>query len=299
MTTVTIAIASTGRPSLARCLASIAALINPMSHVIDVVIADDSPDGSVARLLREHPGLPFKTAVIITAAHNVAIARNACLNAATGDYIAFIDDDEWAEPDWLSRMFACLADFNADCVFGPVHPIYPVGTERWIIDANPLHVDWGKRGRRVSVGRGGNTLFKRAIAEQHHLRFDPALGRTGGEDTQFFHRYGQTGATMVVTDDAIIREHAPKARVNIAYFRARAMRTGQIYARFVVGETARTPLARATFYAGAFAKAVIAHGAGILVYPVNQALWLRLAMRGWMNVGKLRELFGFAPTHMS
>ena len=298
MTSITIAIASSGRPSLVRCLTSLVALELPKGVAIDVLIADDSPDGQVASLLQMVPRLPFKITTVVSAAHNVAIARNACLEAATGDLIAFIDDDEWAEPLWIARMLVALAEFNADCVFGPVHPTYPTETPDWIVRANPLHVDWGKRGMQVSVGRGGNTLMKRAIIDAHALRFDPALGRTGGEDTSFFHAFGSAGGVMVVTDDAMVHEDVPPSRVNVSYFRHRALRTGQIYARFVAGHIALSPLAKARFYAGALLKASVALGVGALLYPIDRARWLKLAMRGWMNVGKLRELLRLKPSHM-
>ncbi len=299
MTAITIAIASSGRPSLARCLASIAALELPLGVAINVLIADDSPDGQVASVLCSVPHFPCKITTVVSAAHNVAIARNACLAAATGDLIAFIDDDEWAEPQWLARMLAALTEFNADCVFGPVHPTYPTQTPDWIVRANPLHVNWGARGTRVSVGRGGNTLMKRALVDAHALRFDPALGRTGGEDTSFFHAFGSAGGVMVVTDDAMVHEDVPPSRVTVSYFRHRALRTGQIYARFIVGHIAQSRLAKARFYAGALLKASIALGAGAFLYPIDRARWLKLAMRGWMNAGKLRELLRLKPSHMS
>jgi succinoglycan biosynthesis protein ExoM len=298
MQTLTIAIASTGRPSLVRCLTSIAAIQIPVDTAINIVIADDSPDGKVVNLLRLVSNTPFPIAAIATASHNVSIARNACLDAATGDLVAFVDDDEWVEPNWMINLFAAMHDYSADCVFGPVHPVYPTGTPAWIVSANPLHVDWGRRGRIVTVGRGGNTLLKRAIVEANKIRFDPALGRTGGEDTSFFNALSKAGAHMVVTDDALVYEDAPPARVNIAYFRHRALRTGQIYGRFVLSGMDNAPAARGQFYVGALIKASVALGAGALFYPFDRSRWLKFAMRGWMNVGKLRELIGLAPPTM-
>ncbi|MEQ1611813.1 MAG: glycosyltransferase family 2 protein [Hyphomicrobiaceae bacterium] len=299
MTTITIAIASSGRRMLVRCLTSLAALELPAETIVDIVIADDSLQGLAAGLVAEALPLPYPVRIVPTAARNVSVARNACIDAATGELIAFVDDDEWVEPDWLVRMLAAMREFSADCVFGPVHPVYPVGTADWIVRANPLHVDWGRRGRKVTLGRGGNALLRQALVKAAGLRFDPALGRTGGEDTSFFHALGQSGAVMVVTDDAMVHEDAPPARVNVAYFRQRALRTGQIYARFIVSGLGNSLLARAKFYAGAALKAGVALTIGTLAYPFDKALWLRFAMRGWMNVGKLRELLRLEPSHMS
>jgi succinoglycan biosynthesis protein ExoM len=303
---ITITIASSGRPTLARTLSSLAAMGavpqpgKPGTMLdLDVVIADDSADGCVPAIVAALGDLPFQVRVIAVAAHNVSIARNAALDAATGDLLAMVDDDEWVAPGWLTRLVAALDEFEADCVFGPVHPVYPPGTAAWIVAANPLHVDWGARGRRVQVGRSGNTVLRRAIVDQAKARFDPALGRTGGEDTLFFHSLGQAGAVMVVTDDAIVQEDAPPSRVNLRYFRRRAVRTGQIYARFVVATAAGSGPAQAMFYAGAAAKTTAGLGLAVVFWPFDKARSLRFAMRGWMNLGKLRELAQLDPPHMT
>jgi succinoglycan biosynthesis protein ExoM len=295
---LTITIASAGRPSLARTLASLAAMDKPVGLTIDVVIADDSTEGRVGGIVSAAGPLPFPVRVIPVAARNVSIARNACLDAATGDLLAMVDDDEWVAADWLIRLLAAMQEFQADCVFGPVHPVYPVGTPQWIVAANPLHVDWGHRGRRVQVGRSGNTLVRRAMITKAGVRFDTSLGRTGGEDTLFFHTLARAGAVLVVTDDAIIHEDAPPARVNLRYFRHRAVRTGQIYGRFVLATGAQGAVARAKFYGGAAIKAAVGLGLAGLLWPFDKAKALPFAMRGWMNVGKLRELLQLEPPHM-
>ena len=297
--TITITIASAGRPSLARTLKSLAAMTRPNDLLIDIVIADDSAEGKVAAIVASCGSLHFPVRVLPVAARNVSVARNACLDAATGDLIAMVDDDEWVAVDWLMRMLAAMREFDADCVFGPVHPVYPVGTPAWIVAANPLHVDWGHRGRRVQVGRSGNTLVRRAMISQAGTRFDVSLGRTGGEDTLFFNALSRAGAVMVVTDDAIVQEDAPPTRVTLAYFRHRAVRTGQIYGRFVIATNALGRFARAKFYAAAAVKATVGLGVAAVLWPFDRARALKFAMRGWMNIGKLRELLQLEPPTMA
>jgi succinoglycan biosynthesis protein ExoM len=294
---ITITIASIGRPTLTRTLTSLGEMVLPPDVAVDVVIADDSRHGAVRRLLEAGGPFPLAIRCITVGAGNVALARNACLDAASGDLIGFIDDDEWVAGDWLIRMLAAMQDFEADCVFGPVHPQYPPTTPDWIRSANPLYTEWGRRGTRVSVGRAGNTLVKRSTIERARLRFKHEFGQLGGEDTDFFDRLARCGARLVVTDDALVYEDAPPERLTISHFRHRALRKGQLYARFSASRPEAGPLSRAAFYAGATAKTAVGLTAAGLALPLDRAAALRMAMRGWMNLGKLRELVGLEPPH--
>lgn len=45
---------------------------------------------------------------------SISAGRNTALDAARGEYIAFIDDDDWAEPDFLEFLLALIQDNGAD-----------------------------------------------------------------------------------------------------------------------------------------------------------------------------------------
>jgi succinoglycan biosynthesis protein ExoM len=293
MDVITVCIASIGRPHLIDTLLSLEAIKVPDGFRVLVVIADDSPDGSVEvvlagftsrfTVLRLHPG-----------SRNISIARNACLDHARGEWIAFLDDDETVSPDWLVDLLDTAREFEADCVLAPVHPVYPKDTPDWFALENPLFQDWGwhEHGREHPQGRSGNTLVRRALIETHRLRFDASFGRTGGEDTEFFERCHQLGAKMVVTNRAAAREEVPADRVTTAYVHDRCARTGQIYARVKHQSADMTSIRWMGFILGTFLKL----GASLSLY-VATAWWgprLRLRFGAWVasNRGKLREVFG-------
>lgn len=295
MVDVTIAIASCGRPALSRTLASLDAMDVPAGLSIEVLVADDDPSGKAAKIVSS--GGPWKLTVRCTkvGARNISHARNACLDAAKGNLIAFIDDDEWVAPDWLGRMLACRREFGAACVFGPVFPQYPQGTPAWIVRANPLYDDWGRRGAVVTTGRSGNTVFDHAFAKRHALRFDPALGSTGGEDTAFFASFHRAGGKLVTTNDAAVFEEVPAERLTLAYLRTRALRSGQSWAQVVLGERSGFG-AKAVFALDAFAKMMVAFVTAGIILPLDRAISLRFVIKGWSNLGKLRDVAGRAMT---
>ena len=289
---LTIGIASIGRPSLQRTLRSLQEIDPPDGMSVEIVVLDDDPGGAAARLVEREPEGRLPVRVLAVGARNVATARNACLDAAAGDLVAFVDDDEWVARDWLLRLVAARAEFGADVVVGPVYPVYPAGTPDWLVRANPLQVDWGRRGRRLVTGRGGNVLFRRADPRWSAVRFDPALGRTGGEDTDFFHRLHLAGAVIVATDDARIEEDVPAARLEPARLRHRALRSGQSYARVRLAGGRGFDAPGLAFNAGAAAKTMAGFAAALALLPVDRARALRFAQKGWLNLGKLRQLAG-------
>lgn len=286
---ISVMIASMGRPHLVETLASIQKARVPDGETVEIVIADDSRDNAVLNLVGAFQSA-LNICVLPVGAGNVSVARNACLEAAKGELLIFVDDDETVEHGWLEGHISAARDFNADAVFGPVFPIYPTGTPDWFVKANPLFGDWGwdDDGKAVSKGRIGNTLIRRSALGD--LRFNPAFGRTGGEDDDFFLRFAARGHRMVVTNRARAHEMVPDARATSAYALGRATRTGQLYAQLrLAGKPLHTQL---FFAAGAAAKTLVFGAARLALLPFDPARSLRLSMRAHSNLGKLSGLIG-------
>lgn len=284
---ISVLIASMGRPHLADTLASVAAAHVPEGEAVEVIVADDSKDGSAFSLVAQLK-LALSITVLPVAAGNVAVARNACLEAARGEWLIFVDDDETVEPDWLVGHLSAARDFAADAVFGPVFPIYPAGTPDWFVSANPLFGDWGwsNDGQPIGKGRTGNTLIRRSALGD--LRFDPAYGRSGGEDDDFFLRFAAAGHRMVVTNRARAREMVPAARATPVYALGRAARTGQLYAQLRL--RGQGSLIATRFGLDALAKMLLMGLASAAVRPFDRARALRLDMRAHNNWGKLKGI---------
>ncbi|ASP35830.1 glycosyltransferase [Labrenzia sp. VG12] len=285
-----VAIASIGRATLIDTLTSIAQVKRPDGVVLDVLIADDSRDGAATKLVASHPVKGLDVTCLSVASGNISTARNALLDAATGDWLVFVDDDEWVEADWLERLFACQRDFQADVVVGPVHPVYPEKTPAWFKTANPLYMDWGIRGKRIYTGRGGNTLVNMELIRALELRFDETYGRTGGEDTIFFGQAAERGARIFVTDDAIAREHVPAERLSESYVLSRAVRAGQSYGQMRLTRHP-DPLWHIIFALAAFAKWLAAGLLAAALRLFDRPKSFRLRQKSCLNKGKLRAVF--------
>jgi GT2 family glycosyltransferase len=99
--TISAAIITANRPSqLERCLHSIAQLVRPPEELI---IVDDGRD-FLARPVVEKSQIPCPVHYLRSDRPGVAHARNMAARAATGEIIAFVDDDACVAPDWLEHL---------------------------------------------------------------------------------------------------------------------------------------------------------------------------------------------------
>lgn len=102
--TVSVVVVSRGRPeALARCLTGLAQLYHPAFEVI--VVCD--PAGAAAVAL--HP-LGSDVRMVPFDVPNISAARNAGVEEAGGEVVAFIDDDAVPEPSWLDHLVAPFVD---------------------------------------------------------------------------------------------------------------------------------------------------------------------------------------------
>jgi len=291
MIKVSVAIASIGRETLIATLRSIAEVNRPDGMVLDVLIADDSRDGAATSLVAANPVKALEVTCLKVASGNISTARNALLDAADCDWLIFVDDDEWVEPDWLEKLFSCQEEFDADVVIGPVRPNYPDSTPAWLKAANPLYMDWGARGKRIYTGRGGNTLVRLGLIQALELRFDEAYGRTGGEDTMFFGQAAERGARIFVTDDAVAHEHVPEERLSQTYILSRAVRSGQSYGQMRLARHP-DPVWHVFFALAALAKCVAAGLLAVSTRLFDRARSFRMRQKLSQNLGKLRAVLG-------
>ena len=70
---------------------------------------------------------------------NIALARNKSVENAKGDFIGFIDDDEYPSNTWLLDLYTAFNTYKINGgVLGPVIPHYPEGTPKWLIKSKFL-----------------------------------------------------------------------------------------------------------------------------------------------------------------
>ena len=194
-----------------------------------IVVADNDRQQSARDIVAQFTaGASVATTYCVEDEQNVALARNKALEHADGDYIAFIDDDEFPAEDWLVRMLSACEQCGADGVLGPVRPFFAELPPPWLTKSRLCERPEHRTGHRLHwrETRTGNVLFRRGILNGRETSFRREFGN-GGEDQDFFRRMIQEGHRFVWCNEAVVYETVPPARWRRRYFFKRALRRGQ------------------------------------------------------------------------
>jgi succinoglycan biosynthesis protein ExoM len=263
----------------------------------EVVVCDDDPDRSAAPLFSRLCAVVPSLRYVVSGTGNVAMARNKCLNEARGSLIAFIDDDQVADPHWLSTLLRAQAAHRAHVVKGHVRGVYPPATPEWVRAADPFTRDYGPTGSRLRDGATGNVIFCRDLHTHHGLAFDPAFGTSGGEDLDFFRRATARGALMISCREAVVDEIVPPYRVGRGYLADKALRIGE-----TAGRSSRHGALSRARTLDEFARALAGVSLGWIypaLRPIGNASAYRLMVKFWYSVGMLRGLIGMSVRRMA
>ncbi len=231
MARVTIMIPTQRRPDgLAVAARSVFGQIGVDPATLELVIVDNDQVPS-ARPVAEDlaKNAPFSLIYVHEPKAGVANARNAGMAKASGDLIAFLDDDEEAPAGWLAALLAAQDRFDADVVFGPVKARAPAQIvehrdylERFFSREGPAEA--GILDRHYGCG---DSLIRRAALPDPVSPFAAERNHIGGEDDMLFGHMGAAGARFAWEPAAWVWEDPVPSRLSLSYTIARAFAYGQ------------------------------------------------------------------------
>jgi glycosyltransferase involved in cell wall biosynthesis len=197
---------------LARCLNSLIGLNYENLEIL--VIDNGSRNISI-------PELPYRyrTRFFSQPVQGLSYGRNLGLHFATGDVLAFIDDDAFAHKDWLRNAISHFENPDIACVTGRIVPAAPDGTPLYdskrVFPNSEERLFFHKKNfspLRASAGTGSNFMIRRNILMKY--RFSQLLGSGvpagGAEEEMLFFQVIKGGWTIVFEPDAIVFHEYPQ-----------------------------------------------------------------------------------------
>lgn len=199
---------------LLECLESIAA--QTLEDIQVLLIDDGSKDtsGKICKAFIEtHPNFAY----FYKENGGTASARNVGLEHARGEYIGFVDSDDWIEPDMFETMYRAVKEANADIVYCKMagltdyvnlpegiyteeairSVIYPAILPHLVPSGTFRTVDWGNWSR----------LYRRTLVQGNHIRFYEQSRRC--EDFAFSVECALHAGSYVVLDAGELYHYRP------------------------------------------------------------------------------------------
>ncbi|MFC0333358.1 glycosyltransferase [Paenibacillus sepulcri] len=189
-----------------------------------IFVNDGSTDDS-GPIIASYQGLDARIKLIGQENRGVSLARNAGLAAATGDYIGFVDADDYIEPDMYERLYDCAVMDDCDVVVSNMESEIE---GRTVVTRYPFKVNelLGRDYIRNEIlpyllmadhlNTAVNKLYKRSVAAAGRVAFPERVPL--GEDGMFNMSFFSCASTMKYIDYTgyHYREVAGSATRNIA-----------------------------------------------------------------------------------
>lgn len=211
-----------------------------------LVVDNGSTDGTaeaVQSLMKVHPHVRYGYEPRL----GLAQARNTGWQSARGTWVAFLDDDAKATPNWLETARPLLEQTGGrvHAVGGPIYPFYTSPTPAWWLDKYEIRTR-GDTQRPLKQGEffsGSNMIWRKDTLAQYG-GFEANAGMKGnqlgmGEETGLFRRIwaAEPVPQFVYSPDLRVYHWVPPEKMTMGYIVRRATAAGQFEAEYTLRQT--------------------------------------------------------------
>ncbi len=239
----TVVVCTRDRP--AQLEACLAALVQQRHPHFDILVVDNGSADPVHDICASR-GI----ACISEPVPGLTRARNLGARAARGEFVAFIDDDAVAEPEWLGALAREFADPDVAAVAGRTRYMRAQGDSlRMSDDDAPEEIgprphrsfdrttrDWFTLACLGQIGDGNTMAFRRSVLTSS-VRFDERLGRgrllESGDEHVAFMSLISDGYRVAYAPEAVVRHPIPAEPALRSAKRFRDLRSSVAYILFL------------------------------------------------------------------
>ncbi len=294
-TCFSVAICTFRRPRLlARAVESVFSQAYPTDCYEMIVVDNDSGDetGKVLEDCRGRSPVSFTSHV--ESVNGISYARNAAIRLASKEFVAFLDDDEEADPGWLAALDKVIREQHALVVGGRMDYVLPpeVAVTPWLKDPGVLAhfgVNFGVQGKHNPVFQirhpqyigVGNSAYARRLFDAFGP-FPTHLGRNqhrmlGAEETYFNILLERHDIPIFYSDQAVAKHHVDRSRLSRRHLLEKAFWCGWsnavVYEDFFTAEQRRAMINSSAIEALAKLKEGLFPRSGSRLFPA----WMRMS----------------------
>lgn len=172
-----------------------------------ILIDDGSSDGSEI-ICNQWKQKDSRIKVIHQSNQGVSKARNKGIAEAQGEYITFIDSDDWIDSNYLNTLLQPIEEYNVDLVVCGLQQHYSNGAfKNYSYKTGIIHIEQQDTNAFTDINKKfllfGPVikLYKRTIIQAHNIHFPPEY--TYGEDLLFNYSYLEYVKTVYIVDQCL------------------------------------------------------------------------------------------------
>lgn len=187
-------------------------VVNQTLKEIEIICVDDGSTDRSLDILREYETYDKRIHVLTQKKSNAGDARNKGLSIATGEYLSFLDSDDFFELTMLEHMYTCAKNRNADIVVCEMKVFDEksgddIGVD-WHIRRNLLpkktvfsFSDIQRNAFRCIVSYAWEKLIKRELITENHIQFQ---SQAVYNDALFVYKTMMSAESITVLDEYLI-----------------------------------------------------------------------------------------------
>jgi succinoglycan biosynthesis protein ExoM len=287
---VSVCIATYKRPKLlSKLLQSLESQALPGDVEMEIIVVDNDTETSAKIIASQFHMVKY----FVQNVKNISLTRNMAVKEAKGEYIAFIDDDEYTNEFWLALLIETIQKYKADGVFGPVLPDFDEEVPQWLQNSEFFSRPIPETATNAHVTRSGNCLLKTSLLKNTPGPFDVNFGLTGGEDTFLFETLKRNGAIFINCKEAWVKEFVPVERTTIKFLREKNLKFGNNFARRMLAFSTGPKFMTRIYF---FFKSILYAGISLVLSGIfilnkkNRTFW---NLKTTANIGQLLASCGF------
>ncbi|MDW2995059.1 MAG: glycosyltransferase family 2 protein [Alphaproteobacteria bacterium] len=165
---------------------------------IEIICIDDKSTDNTLKILRKYAAQDKRIKLLCQPKNSgVAAARNRGIKYARGEYVGFVDPDDWVDIDFYEKLYACAKETNAEVVKGG-YKIFNVLTQQTRISDSNRKIE---NNHFYFTSEHQTAIFKNIFLKKYTLQYPEGI--QFGEDSVFLSLVCAHYPMLVCTDEVI------------------------------------------------------------------------------------------------
>lgn len=203
------------------------------TELYEIIIVNNNSTDATPQIAESYARKYDHIRTVTETEQGLSHARNRGVVEAKGEWVAYLDDDAKAAPNWIERILYIVDHYPFDCFGGIYLPWYRDGKPRWYKDeyGSNTHI-YDKTGilPQNCYFSGGNSVFRKAMLQAAD-GFSGKLGMKGkkifyGEENLMQLNLRQLGHTIGFDPELIIYHYVPFYKQSVFWFYKSAYQSG-------------------------------------------------------------------------